>query len=118
MARAKKGLPSNPLLANTSKRIDEQEDQEAYVVNRPTHVDNPEYSGVDVPTSRFTFYFTQEQLDRLDEVWTTLRRRTRGTGQRVSKSQFVRVALDRLLDDFDADPGGVTALLLGEEKEQ
>ena len=62
--------------------------------------------------SKFTFYFTPAQLERLDQAWATLRRTSRGRGQRVSKSQFVRVALDRLLDDFERNPEGVAAALL------
>ena len=60
---------------------------------------------------KFTFYFSVEQLDRLDTAWSVFRRRTRGSGLRLSKSLFTRVALDRLLDEFDRDPEGVVALL-------
>jgi len=61
---------------------------------------------------KFTFYFSEEQLDRLDQVWETLRRSRRRPRRRISKSQFVRLALDNLLDEFEKDPDQVTRLLL------
>ncbi len=60
--------------------------------------------------SKFTFYFTPEQLDRLDDAWEQMRKGRRG-GRRPSKSRFVRVALDRLLDEFEQNPEHVIALL-------
>ena len=60
---------------------------------------------------KFTFYFTPEQLERLDDVWEQLRRHKPRGQRRPSKSRFVRVALDRLLDDFHRDPEGVMQLL-------
>ncbi len=60
--------------------------------------------------SKFTFYFTPEQLDRLDDAWERMRRGRRA-GRRPSKSRFVRVALDRLLDEFEQNPEHVIALL-------
>lgn len=72
----------------------------------------PEGTGQDTAErpSKFTFYFTPEQLDRLDDAWERMRKGRRG-GRRPSKSQFVRVALDRLLDEFEQDPEHVIALL-------
>jgi hypothetical protein len=66
------------------------------------------------PTQKFTFYFSEEQLERLDAIWERLRRESRRSKQRVSKSLFVRVALDRLLDDFERDPERVIAELKAE----
>lgn len=63
-------------------------------------------------TSKFTFYFTEEQLDRLDRLWETVRRTRRRPRRRVSKSEVVRLALDLLLADFERDPAAVTAALL------
>jgi len=63
-------------------------------------------------TSKFTFYFTEEQLDRLDRLWETVRRTRRSPQRRVSKSEVVRLALDRLLADFERNPEAVTAALL------
>ncbi len=62
-------------------------------------------------SSKFTFYFTPDQLERLDDVWEQMRKRTR-RGRRPSKSRFVRVALDRLLEDFTRNPDNVMALLV------
>jgi hypothetical protein len=64
--------------------------------------------------SKFTFYFTPQQLERLDNAWEIMRRRSRGQKQRPSKSRFVRVALDRLLDDFERNPEGVMDLVSNE----
>ena len=113
------GLASNPLLTRTEpamsrptpslvesppERSDLQTSAQADMQAR-TQV------GTSTTTSKFTFYFTDEQLDRLDIVWDRLRRESRRSKQRVSKSHFVRVALERLLDDFDRDPDGVIRVL-------
>ncbi len=81
------------------------------------HVHTPELHPVEVAAqntaerpSKFTFYFTPEQLDRLDDAWERMRKGRRN-GRRPSKSQFVRVALDRLLDEFEQNPEHVIALL-------
>lgn len=115
------GLNFNPLLARTESL---QADSEAVSsVEESTRVDTSTRPQVDplsatpaAPpsiqgTTKFTFYFTAEQLDRLDQAWETFRRQTRGTGKRISKSQFVRIALDRLLDEFDEQPEKVMAQL-------
>ena len=125
-AKKSGGLTHNPLLSRTDPPPAASELAESDT--RP-HADTPTRIQVDTPTrenvdtstrtqadtplgpSKFTFYFTAEQLDRLDRVWETMRNRNRGTKQRVSKSQFVRVALNRLLDDFDKNPEQVIALL-------
>lgn len=97
------GLNFNPLLSRT-----EAPEADAHADAIPALP--PRTPAAAMPT-KFTFYFTPEQLDRLDAAWTAFRRRSRGGGPRISKSLFVRVALDRLLDEFDRDPEAVAALL-------
>ncbi len=122
------GLNHNPLLTRTEPAPEVAAPDEARTpVGVPTrlpsdmqasaHVHKPTRPLADTPTravsdggeraSKFTFYFTEQQLERLDAVWEQLRRRGRSRGQRPSKSQFVRVALNRLLDDFERDPEAV-----------
>ncbi len=119
-ARKPGGLNFNPLLERTDPTRPEadqgrREDSTPVDTSTRQHVPPPTREQADPPAAtapiKFTFYFTPEQLDRLDGAWETFRRRQRGTGQRISKSQFVRVALDRLLDDFDRDPEDVMAQL-------
>ena len=120
-ARKPGGLNFNPLLERTEPAIPETDAHTTRERTLPVdtstriQVDPPARKHADTPAAtapiKFTFYFTPEQLDRLDEAWETFRRRQRGTGPRISKSQFVRVALDRLLDDFDRDPEMVMAQL-------
>ena len=50
---------------------------------------------------KFTFYFSPEQLRRLDNLWV---RAKLDHQERVSKSEFVRLALDRLLQEFERAP--------------
>ena len=83
------------------------------------HADTPSPTPPAMPAAelrdrpeKFTFYFTPEQLERLDDVWEELRRRKPRGQRRPSKSRFVRVALDRLLDEFHRDPEGVLQLLV------
>ena len=108
------GLGSNPLLTRTEperatgRPVDPVAPE---MIDTRQHVDTQARGRVDTSTSKFTFYFTEEQLDRLDAVWQQLRRANRHSGQRLSKSHVVRVALDRLLDEFDQDPDAVIAEL-------
>lgn len=117
------GLNFNPLLERTEPTTPEATGESVTPVDTSTGtpVHPPTREPADVPAAtgpiKFTFYFNPEQLDRLDGAWETFRRRQRGTGQRISKSQFVRVALDRLLDDFDRDPEEVMAQLRGARQE-
>lgn len=53
---------------------------------------------------KFTFYFLPEQLRRLDNLWLRTKLDQR---ERLNKSEFVRLALDRLMARFDQDPKGV-----------
>ena len=110
------GLNHNPLLGRTEPPSDDTR----------TPVDPHTRMSVSVPeagptmqelsekASKFTFYFTPQQLERLDNAWEIMRRRSRGQKQRPSKSRFVRVALDRLLDDFERNPEGVMDLVSNE----
>ena len=110
------GLNHNPLLGRT----------EPPAADTRTPVDPHTRVPVSVPdsgaamqelsekASKFTFYFTPQQLERLDNAWEIMRRRSRGQKQRPSKSRFVRVALDRLLDDFERNPEGVMDLVSNE----
>lgn len=50
---------------------------------------------------KFTFYFSPEQLRRLDTLWLRAKLEHR---ERMNKSEFVRLALDRLLNDFEKNP--------------
>lgn len=50
---------------------------------------------------KFTFYFTPSQLDRLDQLWLRTKLEHR---EKLNKSEFVRLAIDRLMDEFDKDP--------------
>ena len=104
-ANAKKpgGLGFNPLLARTDC-TDGPADAPADTPARQ-HVNTRE------ETSKFTFYFTPAQLERLDRVWLTFRRQARGSKRRVTKSQIVRLAVDRLLDDVERRPEEVFAAL-------
>jgi hypothetical protein len=111
-ARKTGGLNFNPLLSRTEPAVPSETGQTTEPTS--TQVDTPTSTQVDtsVGAIKFTFYFTPKQLDRLDQAWAVFRRQTRGTGRRMSKSQFVRLALDRLLDDFDRDPEEVINLLV------
>ncbi len=132
------GLAHNPLLARTDTKDEpaavsgaratpdrtgtqlpaEEVTHEHVDTSTGIHVDSQAGTHVDTPTRildrslKFTFYFSEEQLDRLDQVWETLRRSRRRPRRRISKSQFVRLALDNLLDEFEKDPDQVTRLLL------
>jgi hypothetical protein len=55
---------------------------------------------------KFTFYFSQDQLDKLDDLWVRAKLEHR---QRLNKSEFVRLALDRLIAEFERDPKAVLA---------
>ena len=112
-SRKSGGLGANPLLRRTepataTTALIPPVAEEPSI--RPP-VDTQTRVRADTPTSKFTFYFTDEQLDRLDHVWEGLRREGRRTGVRLSKSHVVRVALDRLLDEFEEDPERVLAEL-------
>ena len=119
--KKKGGLTFNPLLArtepepsNTSQPVDLHT---RTPVDIPTgeHVDKQTRPRVDTSTSvsKFTFYFTQEQLERLETLWEELRRQRKGTKrQRVSKSQIVRIALDTFLDQFESEPEKMLHLLV------
>ena len=128
------GLNFNPLLARTEEPVVEVEEAEEEQAAEPTstHVDTSTRTQADVSTrehadtqtrkrvgtppntstNKFTFYFTEEELDRLERAWDIARRKSRGMGKRISKSQFVRLGLDLLLDDFDRDRDHVIDLLL------
>lgn len=106
----------NPLLTRTELDEDVRPPADP-PTSTPVHT--PEAAPASQPVaasgraSKFTFYFTSDQLDRLDDVWEQMRKRRR-RGRRPSKSRFVRVALDRLLDDFAHNPDNVMALLVEE----
>ncbi len=53
---------------------------------------------------KFTFYFAPDQLRRLDDLWLRAKLQHRA---RLNKSEFVRLALDRLMEEFDRDPTAV-----------
>lgn len=53
------------------------------------------------PPVKFTFYFSPAQLRQLDDLW--IRAKVEH-GQKVSKSEFVRLAVARLLEEFDKNP--------------
>ena len=50
---------------------------------------------------KFTFYFSPEQLRQLDNLWV---RAKLDHNVKVNKSEFVRLALDRLLREFERAP--------------
>lgn len=50
------------------------------------------------------FYFSQEELDRLEEVWQKLRRIQRWQKRTISKSLLVRIAFRQLADTIENDP--------------
>ena len=110
------GLVHNPLLKRTDAGSPVDGDTRTPVdLHTREHVEGtpvaPAPSEGSERASKFTFYFTPQQLERLDTAWEVMRRRGRGRKQRPSKSQFVRVALDQLLDDFEQDPDKVMDLL-------
>jgi hypothetical protein len=106
-------LGTNPLLTRTEPSTEVKTPASAAPTPEPavTPVDPQARGRVDTSTSKFTFYFTDEELDRLDVVWQQLRRGSRRSGQRLTKSHVVRVALDRLLDEYDRDPERVISEL-------
>ena len=55
----------------------------------------------DEPPVKFTFYFSPAQLRQLDDLWVHAKL---DHGQKVSKSGFVRLAVARLLEEFDKNP--------------
>lgn len=57
---------------------------------------------------KFTFYFMPDQLERLDNIWVRAKVDHR---ERLNKSEFVRLALERLMEEFDRDPQSVIAEL-------
>lgn len=57
---------------------------------------------------KFTFYFMPDQLERLDNVWVRAKVDHR---ERLNKSEFVRLALEKLMEEFDKNPKGVIAEL-------
>ena len=99
------GLAHNPLLARTDTKDEpaavsgawttpdrtgtplpaEEVTQEQVDTSTSTLVDSQAGIHVDTPTRildrslKFTFYFSEEQLDRLDQVWETLRRSRRSS---------------------------------------
>jgi hypothetical protein len=115
-AKRSGGMGHNPLLVRTEP---EQDTRPPAGLPASTPVHTPSMAPTDQQgpssdrASKFTFYFTADQLDRLDDVWEQMRKRQR-RGRRPSKSRFVRVALDRLLDDFAHNPDTVMALLVEE----
>lgn len=50
---------------------------------------------------KFTFYFSPDQLRQLDNLWV---RAKLDHNVKVNKSEFVRLALDRLLREFERAP--------------
>ena len=106
------GLTHNPLLARTAPDMPQGSQDRGDDTSPHVDTSTRPQGRTSTSPSKFTFYFTPEQLERLDEAWDTMRRYTKGRRQRVSKSQFVRLALDRLLDDFERDPTHVTDVLL------
>jgi hypothetical protein len=110
------GLNHNPLLGRTEPPSDDTRTPVDPHTRVPVSV--PEAGAamqeLSEKASKFTFYFTPQQLERLDNAWEIMRRRSRGQKQRPSKSRFVRVALDRLLDDFERNPEGVMDLVSNE----
>lgn len=115
MSRSSKksgGLNFNPLLSRTGSAAETAALVDNDDARSPA---DASMGGAGPPTDRaptkFTFYYTPAQLERLDVAWSAFRRRIRGSGRPLSKSLFVRVALDRLLDDFDRDPDAVMTLL-------
>ena len=64
----------------------------------------PQTSAVEAPAEapvKFTFYFSPEQLRQLDTLWV---RAKLDHNVKVNKSEFVRLALDRLLAEFEKHP--------------
>ncbi len=117
------GLGVNPLLVSTERAQPEPQpaaepagaaQERAGTDGVAGHVDVSTRQPADTSSGpiKFTFYFTPEQLDRLDAAWDRFRRQTRQKGRRgVSKSQFVRLGLDLLLEEFERDPERVMARL-------
>lgn len=60
----------------------------------------PEPQATEAPV-KFTFYFSPDQLRRLDDLWL---RAKLDFHARLNKSEFVRLALDHLLEDFEKNP--------------
>lgn len=64
----------------------------------------PQTSAMEAPAEapvKFTFYFSPEQLRQLDTLWV---RAKLDHNVKVNKSEFVRLALDRLLAEFEKHP--------------
>ncbi len=105
------GLSYNPLLSRTEPAAATSDREQDMHTRAQVDTSTSERVDKQPQSSRFTFYFTPEQLDRLDRAWERFRREGRRSGQRMSKSLFVRVALDKLLDDFEQNPQEVVELL-------
>ena len=107
------GLDFNPLLGRTDTTREPSSATSGENTRTPVNTSTRTHvTGTDEALAvKFTFYFMPDQLDRLDTAWSSFRRQARGSGHRLSKSLFVRVALDRLLDDFDQNPEAVLAML-------
>ena len=73
-------------------------------VREAAPVSEPETSEVSQAPVKFTFYFQPSQLQRLDHLWVRTKLEHR---ERLNKSEFVRLALDRLMDEYDRDPTAV-----------
>lgn len=110
------GLVHNPLLRRTDDLTASDDTRTPVDLHTRTHVEDavttPAPAPVSERASKFTFYFTPQQLERLDTAWEVMRRRGRERKLRPSKSQFVRVALDQLLDAFEQNPEQVMDLLV------
>ena len=68
---------------------------------RATAPETSDAPAEDEPPVKFTFYFSPAQLRQLDDLWVHAKL---DHGQKVSKSGFVRLAVSRLLDEFDKNP--------------
>ena len=68
----------------------------------------PEPAALGHAPVKFTFYFLPSQLQRLDDLWVRAKLEHR---ERLNKSEFVRLAVDRLMEEFERDPKGVLAEL-------
>lgn len=91
--------------AATTSTAQEPSAAAAPAASHPTPVAEPEpapvaASGPEAPV-KFTFYFAPDQLRRLDDLWLRAKLHHRA---RINKSEFVRLALDRLMEEFESDP--------------
>ena len=98
----------NPLFQRTTRPTAVEPPPEALRQAQGTDVEKAQATPRAGAPVKFTFYFSQDQLDKLDDLWVRAKLEHR---EKLNKSEFVRLALDRLIAEFEHDPKSVLAEL-------